>query len=214
MQKKNKALVGALGATAVGAAVVLTGASSAYFIDEEAHNNGSSITAGTLDLVYTAASTKGAIDGPITVSNVKPGWAETYTFTLTNEGSVPGTASLALNKISDLENGSPEMEGSGPNGREGGPGADSQNIGDLGGAVWVNVSPLRSQAAFDGMLYQFVEYSDTALFDLAPGETKSVTVQMSIPDHGEAVDQHGRYIDNMIMTDSYTFDVDLSLRQS
>ena len=213
MQLKKKAFVGTLSAIAVGAAITLTGGSSAYFIDRES-NDDVSIEAGDLDLEYTLLDGGNAVTGSaIELSNVKPGFAKTYNIKVTNNGSVPGTASLAFVNVQDEENGSPEMEGSGPE-RDGGPAADSQNVGDLGGAINVRVSPLLNQAAFSGMIYQFVEYSHTPVVHLQPGETKTVTIELTIPDHGDAVDQHGRWIDNLIMTDSYTFDVELRLVQS
>jgi predicted ribosomally synthesized peptide with SipW-like signal peptide len=86
----------------------LTGAGAfAVFSDTET-SKGNTFTAGTLDLKV------GGQDDPnvvfITLGDLKPGWSNTYTWTLKNVGTLPGYVSIEFSLITNNENGVNEPE--------------------------------------------------------------------------------------------------------
>jgi predicted ribosomally synthesized peptide with SipW-like signal peptide len=187
MQIKHKALVGALGATAVGTAVALTGASSAYFTDVE-KTTGNSIAAGSLDLVATYAG-DGVNNGKISVAGLAPGGpAKTFTVTVKSAGDVHGILRADVANLVDNENGRTDAE------VEAGD-ATSDN-GEL--SQWVNLS---ISGAPTMKLAQAANYGPMSLGNLTGQKVYSVAV--SLPADAPST----------VMTDSATFDVDLSLSQ-
>lgn len=188
MRIKNKAIVGGLAATAVGAAVVMTGASSAYFFDAEAVD-GNKIEAGTLDLEYAISGT--AVNGgKISLANLKPGDERTVKVSVTNVGSVDGVLAAAVTNIQDLENKVIEPEGK----------DDTEASGELDRdlQVWVGNYKVGS-----------IESLPKAIgnVDLEAGQTHAATFTLKVADAGTPG------AGNDIMSDSYAFDVDLSLKQ-
>lgn len=92
----------------IGLVATLAGAGMyAYFNDTET-SKGNILTAGTLDLKVDGK------DNPdiahIVVDNIYPGWSDTYTWTLKNEGSIAGKLSIEFSTIISKENGLMEPE--------------------------------------------------------------------------------------------------------
>jgi hypothetical protein len=194
MQFKNKAIVGAIGATAVGAAVVMTGASSAYFFDaEQAAAN--TITAGSLDLEYSLAGSavKG---GKVVLENVKPGDSETLKVTVKNAGTVDGFLSIDAANIQDLESGVLEPET-----------GDTDATGELGDTlqVWLDGKWLDLPL---GDLDDLNEFMTKYLANAPLKAGKSATVELKIK---APYGKKGDY--NNIMSDTYSYDLDMSLSQ-
>lgn len=188
MQNKRKAIIGGLAASAVSAAVVMTGASSAFFFDLEQHK-GNEINAGTLDLMTLV---DGSYKEPITIKDMQPGDSKTFTVTVKNEGSVAGDLYADIVKVSDLENGVMEPET-----------GDTDATGELGGLLQVNVAGIGS-ANIDTVAAQG-PWKLATIAGHAPSSSYKVTVSLPEGERGEY---------NNIMSDSYTFDIDLGLVQA
>lgn len=198
MRIKSKAIVGALGATAVAGAVVMTGTTSAYFFDAE-KATANTITAGSLDLEYSLSGS--AVQGnKVDIRNMKPGDSETLKVTVTNKGSVAGYLGADVSNVQELENTAVEPE------RELG---DSDNTaGELGKSL---------EVYFDGRYIDLpagnIRNLDEAIMvafkgrELAPNESKTAELKIKTP-FGKKSDGNG------YMTDSYSFDLDLELSQS
>jgi len=76
----------------------------AYFNDTEEVGQ-HTMEAGTLDLEVGSSA-------PITISiqNIAPGWSKTYSWTLTNTGSITGVVKVEFSPVTEYENGENEPE--------------------------------------------------------------------------------------------------------
>lgn len=199
MNSKRKAVAGAIGATAIGAAVVMTGASSAYFFDAEAVK-GNKIQAGTLDLSYTISGSA-VENGRIIFKDVKPADLKEFTLKVTNKGSVEGRVSAGISNVVNAENGiwEPEAEFGGDK---------SEDSGELDEKMRVSVGKyfgeLRSVGLADIGALVNAELSKSTL---KPGASKEVTFQVALPTRGSGG------VQNDVMSDSFSFDLDLALSQ-
>jgi predicted ribosomally synthesized peptide with SipW-like signal peptide len=198
MRIRSKAIVGALGATAVAGAVVMTGTTSAYFFDAETAT-ANTIKAGSLDLEYSLSGSA-VQGGEVDIRNMKPGDSETLKVTVKNAGTVAGYLGADVSNVQELENKAVEPE------RELGDADDT--AGELGKSleVW-----------FDGRIADVpagnIKNLDEAVMvgfkgrELGAGQSKTVELKIKTPT-GKKGDGNG------YMTDSYSFDLDLELSQS
>lgn len=115
----RKILIALLGVLLVAA---LAGAGTfAYFSDTET-STGNSFTAGTLNLRYSLDGGTTWADGTnasFTLANLKPGDSGTQTFTLNNNGSLPGTLAVSAVSVANAPGATPESEPTPDNGELG-----------------------------------------------------------------------------------------------
>ena len=186
-------------------ATVAVGATRAYFSDTET-SVGNSITAGTLDLKV------GGQDDPtvahITLTSIVPAAPWTTQrgqgFALTNAGSVPGTVTATVKNLVDNENGCIEPETSA------GDVTCGATEGELSGLL-IHTQWLLNQAPWGAIAPGFASLQAVdgvpvtgANFQLNPGETKNVYLQMywdTTPN------------DNLAQGDGVSYDVEFVLNQ-
>ena len=187
-------------AIAVVAAVAGVG-SWAYFSDTET-STGNSITAGTLDLKVDGQDVAGQ---KFTLGNVYPGYSESTTIAVKNDGTIDGNhLKLAFKSMIDDENGcnvpeaSVESSGSCDN-----PGA---NQGELSANVRIVITDDTGATLVNNTLknLDFDTRGYINLGSLAAGETKNLTITATVP----------TTVGNIIQSDSVTTDIELSLTQN
>lgn len=178
---------------------------SAYFSDTET-STGNTITAGTLDLKV------GGQDDPtvahITLTNIAP--AASYTtqrgqgFTLTNDGTIPGTVTATVKNLVDNENGCVEPE------VNAGDVTCGATEGELSGLL-VRTQWLLNQAPWGGIGSSFASLSAIAGvpvtdvgFHLDAGESKDVYFQLYWDTSPS---------DNLAQSDGVEYDVEFVLNQ-
>jgi predicted ribosomally synthesized peptide with SipW-like signal peptide len=200
MRIKSKAIVGALGATAVGAAVVMTGTTSAYFFDAETAA-GNTITAGKLDLdVKLSGEAVDPATGKIAIENMVPGSVRTLSVKVTNNGTIPGYLGASMGNVVNAENGIIEPEQAFDN---------TATTGELGKALHVVVRNGWIVKSYDiDELDEAVEFG-LGLLDRSLAPTKSKTVDLTI-----ATDFGKKNQGNDYMTDSVVADFDVELSQN
>lgn len=187
----RKILIALLGVLLVAA---LAGAGTfAYFSDTET-STGNSFAAGTLNLRYSLDGRTTWADGTnanFTLANLKPGDSGTQTFTLDNDGSLPGTLAVSAVTVTNDAGVNTEAEGN--------------TTGDLGASILVNVY-LNDTAAtpiYSGTLNGLASVTPLNLGTLAAGGTANLIINWEIPGS----------VGNEIQGDTATVDMTFALTQ-
>ncbi|HET7325192.1 MAG TPA: TasA family protein [Halococcus sp.] len=181
------------GMATIGVAGALGAGSWAAFSDEESATD-NFVGAGTLDLTVNGGDIPGGAH--FTASEVAPGYSQSQTLTLKNEGSIAGVLSVDFNNLSEDGGDNPEPEQE----AEGGPGnsadlADNLTLtisGDYG-----TVGPFTLRDAVNNTPY-------TLDSNMTGPESGTETVTVEVPSN----------VGNEIQGDEVTFDVVFTLEQA
>lgn len=202
-------------------AAIAVGATGAYFSDSEIVA-GNTFAAGSIDLEIGAGD-----EVPFTIANVEPGNSGTETITYSNTGSLDGVLDVKQANLQEFENGciEPEVQAGDPN--------CSASGGDLGLvsleiATFVDVNQNGVwdagdiKLAYNGQVIpysvqNYLNYSTprktTAgwndIMTLSPGQAVNLVMDWRIRTDWN----YPNYSQNIIMTDSLSFDVQSSLEQ-
>lgn len=216
-------IIGTVGAVGTGA----------WFSDTET-SNGNVFTAGSLDLV---TDSQGSV--PFVISDVVPSDNGTGTITVTNvEGSIPGVLSMHWTKTIDDENDMIEPETARYPRPDGSPGLTTGDYNGNGGELdfFLQFAPFVDvnkdgvfnsgdiQLAYNGQHKTFPGYRGGDLYysglnsyttawsnfiELNGGASVNIVIPWRFPE--ESTDAN--YSQNMAMTDSLGFDIELTLNQ-
>lgn len=219
MRNRFKLAAGGVGVAAVAASVVLTGGTSAYFYDLE-KSTGNQIEACDFDLTWRSSNLKAVsqapssqasatrtngdgflngADGAFTLANLQPGDAYSVQLNVRNAGSCAGELYMDVDQHVDLENRLTEPEAAA---------GDADQSGDIGETVQAKVRLDGYKTLHEGSLASFAEALPTLLDDDFAGKDEhSLVVTFAVPESGTAGTE------NVIMTDSYSFDLDFAVTQ-
>jgi predicted ribosomally synthesized peptide with SipW-like signal peptide len=187
----------------------LVGGAFAYFSDTET-STGNTFTAGTLDLKIDVDPTSGVTweDGPLgainddstlndMINNMAPGDSISGNFGIKNDGTIEGVADFKLIITGNDDNGLTEPE------QDDGDVDDGPGNGELCENVDV-VLTYNGSAVYSGTLAAMDGINYTAPSNIAGGATASWEFTISI----------GTGVNNVIQSDTCTFDVEFSLNQA
>ena len=208
--------------------IIIGGGTWAYFSDTET-STGNTFTAGTLNLVpstsgtgpvgkYTVTAGGDGINGNVVFIRIAPGDSGSITWTLTNDGNLDGTLTIA-SLSTFTENGSNEPE-SAVVGNNGG------GNGDLDDYVGVRLS--RGGTYILGDASNYVPFSglqaalNAESQSLTGGSTLTYVLEWQIATDVQAAGADGKFgtvddvqiNDNIIQSDTATVDITFTLTQS
>lgn len=205
MQYKTKLMIGSASVVAVAAGAVLTGTTSAYFYDLE-KSTGNVAEGCDFDLTYrlggggaTGQNVNGGNDR-ITLADLEPGDSQTVNVYLRNAGSCAGDAYFDIDNPVDAENGLTEPESEA---------GDADASGDVGEIVQVTARRYSAggPSFFTGSLNDFAAASPTLVDgDFGAADGQNLYVTFTVPNSA-------RGAENALMTDSFTFDMDMAMVQ-
>lgn len=181
-------------AAAAAAALAITAGTFAAFNDAE-NAPVQSIAAGTLDLVPGGS----AVTSPINTVNARPSNANTgyKRLDLTNAGTLPGTLTLDVAKVADLENGCNEPELAVE------PNCEADNVGELGQKLVVVILDSNQGTYLGSRVLDNWAGNVINLGQLAAGTTKTVYISTQLQSNA----------DNRVQSDSASFVVNAALAQ-
>ena len=113
---------------------VTVGATRAYFSDTET-SSGNTFSAGTLDLQVDGKDDPNVVH--VTMSNMKPGDSASYSWTLSNTGSLSGKPWVEITNVKNYDNGCNDPEQASPDSSCGNPGLGE---GELGGNLMMKLN--------------------------------------------------------------------------
>lgn len=189
--KSKKRLTTGLGVTAAAAAALALIAGTLALFNDDESSPGQSISAGTLDLVLGDT----AVSNPISATDIAPGYTETKTLTLENTGTVGGTLTLNVVKLTDDENSCTEPE------LVDEPGCVVSDPGELGGTLLVTITDADNSTQLGSV--ELDNWSTVTVGTLGANSTRTVTISVELPDG----------VDNRVQSDSTSFEIQASLDQ-
>jgi predicted ribosomally synthesized peptide with SipW-like signal peptide len=170
-----------------------------YFSDTET-SSGNKFTAGTLNLKVDGQDDGGTVPVYFAVDNVKPGDGGSQVISLSNTGTLNGTAKIHIKNVVNTEGLNPEPE------------TDKEDPGDLGAVLLIKI---QYDANNDG---DYLDEGETIVTDVAintlnctlntlgslgAGTSRNLKISWSVPGT----------VGNDIMGDIVTFDIEFSLVQ-
>ena len=169
----------------------------AYFSDTEI-STGNTVTAGTLDLKVNGQD---VTDQKFTVENVYPGYSDSSTIAVKNDGTIDGQhLKLAFRNMIDNENGCTAPEAKVDGSCDGTQGELSRNV-KITITEDGNTNPIVNDT-LSNLRYYNEGYID--LGSLAADETKNITITATVPTS----------VGNIIQSDSVVTDIELTLTQN
>jgi len=177
---------------------LLLGAGTVTYFSDTETSGGNSFTAGTLDLKVDGNDD--SISAYFTVSNVKPGDSGYVEISLSNTGTISGTADIHIKNVMNDPGDTPEPE-------------PTSDDGELGANLLITILyDANGDGDYDDTGETIV--SDTPLddldctsYDLGPlpaGASRNLKISWSIPSG----------TGNEIMDDGVSFDIEFSLEQA
>jgi len=182
----------------IGMVAAMAGAGTfAYFTDTET-STGNVFTAGTLDLVVNEEN---PVSSHFELENVQPSDNATDKVNLTNIGTCDGYLSMWIENLTDDDNGLTEPEGLVDS-------TDGAGEGELSPNLCIQIWDDTGAELYNDTLENFAatyHSQDTQLDlgDLSAGQTREFTVGYYVPSD----------VDNIIQSDSSTFDIVVDLLQ-
>jgi hypothetical protein len=205
MQYKLKLMIGGASVVAVAAGAALTGTTSAYFYDLE-KSTGNVAEGCDFDLTYRlsgAGASGGNVNGgndSFTLENLQPGESRTANVYVRNAGSCAGDAYFDIDNPVDAENGVTEPEAEA---------GDADAAGDVGEIVQVTARRYSAGGPvyFNGSLNDFAAAPPTLVDgDFGAADGQNLYFTFTVPNGA-------RGAENALMTDSFTFDMDMAMVQ-
>lgn len=188
----NKRILLAVLSIAVAAALVGVG-TYAWFTDT-ASSTGNKFTAGTMNLQVDNGSGYGEALTAMSYANIAPGFDQSKTYILRNDGSVNGDLTLTPSNFVDLDSGKASAEPANGVRNEAVDGADMGENLDL-------VVTVGSTTLYTGTLEGFATHAAFDLGSVAAGASVSLTFHATVDGS----------VGNELMTDSASFDAAYSL---
>ncbi|GAB2727119.1 SipW-dependent-type signal peptide-containing protein [Nocardioides pakistanensis] len=208
MNNLKKLGLSGLSIAAVAAGVAATGGTSAFYYDAETFTN--SIEACGFDLSYETVVAEGKTNDPnntdavvvnnsgnISITGVHPGDYYEVAVKVQNLGDCGGELWLQVDDISNLENGFTDEESQA---------GDTGPAGELGEYVQIGIPGVGGTSIKNVGWFSAPQNVSGVLGDLSPTDVWQGTIYVDVP-------LGNRSDGNQIMTDSFSFALDLALVQ-